>query len=217
MISLVGTSVPDRSTIADALAAVAGPSLPSDVLDVGDGDGDGVETDVSGWDVAAVVEALAPVVDGRIPVSDAADYVTQLTLVHRMAGCFDATVPGWPEDVVGLRDSLSDQLRRDCEAAWVWDAWASALTREDDADRPTVADGALQWLDEIESTALGRSPDVGPNVHHAGALHTYGYLCSSLWTKYGWKRTRVGRRWDRSGRWNHSCAPTAHATVRDAA
>ncbi len=217
MISLVGTSVPDRSTIADALAAVAGPSLPSDVLDVGDGDGDGVETDVSGWDVAAVVEALAPVVDGRIPVSDAADYVTQLTLVHRMAGCFDATVPGWPEDVVGLRDSLSDQLRRDCEAAWVWDAWASALTREDDADRPTVADGALQWLDEIESTALGRSPDVGPNEHHAGALHTYGYLCSSLWTKYGWKRTRVGRRWDRSGRWNHSCAPTAHATVRDAA
>ncbi len=188
MISLVGSPVPDRSAIAAALAAVAGPSAPHDVLDAGHGET--VELDVSGWDAAAVAEVLAPVFDGRIPASGAADYVTQLTLVHRMAGCFDANVPGLPEDVVGLRNSLGDQLRRDCEAAWVWDAWASALTREDDADRPTVADGALQWLDEIESAALGRSPDVGQDVHHAGALHTYGYLCSSLWTKYGWKRTR---------------------------
>ncbi len=188
MIVLVGTPVPDRSAIADALAGVAGTSATLDVLDAGDGET--VELDVSGWGVAAVAETLAPVLDGRIPAPDAAGYVAQLNLVHRMADCFEAPSHRWSEDVSSLHAALSEQLRRDCEAPWVWDAWASALTREDDADRPTVAEGVLRWLDEIESTALGSSPDAGQDVHHAGALHTYGYLCSSLWTKYGWKRTR---------------------------
>ena len=190
MIALVGTPVPDRSAIADALAAVGGTYATLDVLDAGDGEA--AELDVSGWDVAAVAEALAPVLDGRIPDTDAVDYVAQLNLVQRMADCFDVSSLRWLVDVSGFHDALSDQLRQDCQSPWVWDAWASALTREDDADRPTVAEGVLRWMDEIEAAALVRSPGsgTGADVHHAGALHTYGYLCSSLWTKYGWKRTR---------------------------
>ena len=187
MISLVGAPAPERSAIALALTAATGATDVSlDKL----GDGEPVELDVSGWSADAVAEALAPLVDGRIPASDAAGYLAELALVHRLAVHFDGAASGWPDDVARLRDALADQVRRDRETPWVWDAWGAAVTREDDADRPTVADEVLRWLEEIESAGPGGLPALGAGVHHAGALHTYGYLCSSLWTKYGWKRTR---------------------------
>ena len=187
MISLVGAPAPERSAIALALTAATGATDVSlDKL----GDGEPVELDVSGWSADAVAEALAPLVDGRIPASDAAGYLAELALVHRLAVHFDGAASGWPDDVARLRDALADQVRRDLETPWVWDAWGAAVTREDDADRPTVADEVLRWLEEIESAYPGGLPALGAGVHHAGALHTYGYLCSSLWTKYGWKRTR---------------------------
>ena len=173
--------------VALALAAATGATAVS--LDELGGE-ELVELDVSGWDADAVAEALAPLVDGRIPGSDATGYLTELTLVHRLATHFEGAAPGWPGDVAQLRDGLADQVRRDLETPWVWDAWGAAVTREDDADRPTVADEVLLWLEEIESAGPGGLPALGAGVHHAGALHTYGYLCSSLWTKYGWKRTR---------------------------
>jgi len=187
VISLVGTPAPERSAIALALADATGVTDVSlDEL----GGGEPVELDVSGWSAEAVAEALAPLVDGRVQPSDAAVYLADLTRVHRLATHFDEAAPDWPDDVAQLRDALADQVKRDLENRWLWDAWGSAVTHEDDADRPTVADEVLRWLDEIESGGVGGSPAPPAGVHHAGALHTYGYLCSSLWTKHGWKRTR---------------------------
>lgn len=158
MISLVGAPAPERSAIALALTAATGATDVSlDKL----GDGEPVELDVSGWSADAVAEALAPLVDGRIPASDAAGYLAELALVHRLAVHFDGAASGWPDDVARLRDALADQVRRDRETPWVWDAWGAAVTREDDADRPTVADEVLRWLEEIESSGPGRLPALG--------------------------------------------------------
>lgn len=137
-----------------------------------------------------ITEVLAPLVDRRIPVKQAPSYLHTLRLLHRMATHLDGDDPTPPSDVVGLQAALTDQLRRDGTTPWVWDAWAIAACSEDDAERPTVSARVLEWLEETETAArrtLTPNPDA---THHAGALHTNGYLCSSLWTKHGWKRTR---------------------------
>ena len=187
MIHLIGSSVPDRAAIETALAEAAdgAPRL----ADLGPADGR-LSLDVTDWGPAEIAEVLAPLADGRIPKDESAEYLASVSLVHRLATRLDDDDRTLEPDVAQLHGALGDQLRRDCASSWVWEAWADAACAEDDAARPTVSTRTLEWLGGIE-TAAGRPPPADPSaIHHAGALHTYGYLCSSLWTKYGWKRTR---------------------------
>lgn len=186
MIVLTGSPSPRQEDVEAELAAIAvRPVLLSEL-----GAGKVLEIEVAGWLPEEVAEVLAPIVDQRIRVDDAAAYLSGVDRLHRLVIALDSDDQVLSADVAELHAVLGDQLRRDCETSGVWDSWGIAACMEDDAERPTVSPCTLDWLTQIEAGA-GRSPDADPRgSHHAGALHTYGYLCSSLWTKYGRKRTR---------------------------
>lgn len=185
MISLVGTPSPDLSAIGSAIAAITGKATSLEEI-VPDST---VSLIVTGWSPEEIAELIAPLADRRIAV-DAAAYLDGVSALHRLATHLDGDDLTPDPRLVALQDALADQLRRDCAVPEVWNAWAVAAWAEDDAERPTISARTLRWLTRIQDAAGVAATHDASVAHHAGALHTYGYLCSSLWTKYGWKRTR---------------------------
>ncbi len=189
MIEVVGATAAEVAAVEAAVARVTG--RPTALAELGDGHGTVTfdRTRPVEQAVLEVAELIAPLGDGRIDGARAAEHLATIDALRRLAGALDAPGAAWTPDAVAMRDALTAQLRGDTSTPWIWGAWGSAAVQEHDADEPTVSPGVLRWLDDTEGR--GGGPALGQGAtHHAGALHTYGYLCSGLATTYGWKRTR---------------------------
>lgn len=145
------------------------------------------------WVTRETAEVLGPLADQRVPSAQTGEYLTQIMRLRQLAVHLDDADLPPSVNVTELQDALTAQLRRDRATAWVWDSWGIAATIQKDASDPTVPSGVLRWLDQVEAvssepTTSNRQHEM--TTHHAGSLHTYGYLCSTVETDYGWKRTR---------------------------
>ncbi len=75
-------------------------------------------------------------------------------------------------------------LKRVAQDQSTLDQWGKSVNFDELAKKQIVPDAALKLIAEI-----CRFP-MEPPAFHAGLLHTYGYLLSTIQTPYGYKRTR---------------------------
>ena len=80
--------------------------------------------------------------------------------------------------------TVERQLKRCAEHSVLNDLWATSRNYDENAKATIVAPEIIRMIADI----VGRRPTT--KTFHAGYLHTYGYLFSTLVTPYGLKRDR---------------------------
>ncbi|MEO6953992.1 MAG: hypothetical protein ABI321_19475 [Polyangia bacterium] len=89
-----------------------------------------------------------------------------------------------PRVIASAAPALWATVARDRTAAALHAAWGQSRNLDEHEHAPIVDAGILSLLGK----QLGVPGD--GEVVHAGLEHTYGYLLSTLWTAYGYKRAR---------------------------
>lgn len=87
-------------------------------------------------------------------------------------------------DFEAIVPAIASQIRQD-KSSCVLPLWGKSSNMDEVANQRIVDPKILSTIGRLANTKIG-----GKSIYHAGLMHTYGYLFSTVQTPYGFKRDR---------------------------